>query len=146
MICVITRYVSHEQRVAEYSYTSAECPWLSHHPTPSVNGPGIVIDCRYHVDDEDENNCDEDENKCDEDEKNHDGIFSDHRYHALSPCTVANVAKVIRNLSFSICHFPFVFCHLPFMLKLKLKLNATNGDDQKSLEPNIALFGRNLLL
>ena len=160
MICVITRYVSHEQRVAEYSYTSAECPWLSHHPTPSVNGPGIVIDCRYHVDDEDENNCDEDENNCDEDENNcdedenkcdedenvHDGIFSDHRYHALSPCTVANVAKVIRNLSFSICHFPFVFCHLPFVLKLKLKLNATNGDDQKSLEPNIALFGRNLLL
>ena len=146
MICVITRYVSHEQRVAEYSYTSAECPWLSHHPTPSVNGPGIVIDCRYHVDDEDENNCDEDENKCDEDENVHDGIFSDHRYHALSPCTVANVAKVIRNLSFSICHFPFVFCHLPFVLKLKLKLNATNGDDQKSLEPNIALFGRNLLL
>merc|ERR1719397_190296 len=60
----LSLYVSHEQRVAEYSYTSSKCPWLTHHPTPSINGPGMVIDC------------------------------SDPRYRSLSPCTVANVAKV----------------------------------------------------
>ena len=57
-----TRYVSHEQRVAEYSYTSDECSWLAHRPTPSVNGPGIVIDCRYHDDhDDDEDDDDNDD-------------------------------------------------------------------------------------
>ena len=56
-----TRYVSHEQRVAEYSYTSDECSWLTHHPTPSVNGPGIVIDCRYHDDHDDDHDDDGDE-------------------------------------------------------------------------------------
>ena len=95
-----TRYVSHEQRVAEYSYTSSECPWLAHHPTPSVNGPGIVIDCRYHDDDRDEDDDDDDDNVDgkDRDKDADDGIHSNQRYHSLSPCTVANVAKVIHNL------------------------------------------------
>ena len=37
-----------------------------------------------------------------------DRIHSNRRYHSLSPCTVANVAKVIRNLSFVFRLLPFV--------------------------------------
>ena len=104
------RYVSHEQRVAEYSYTSLECPWLTHHPTPSINGPGLVIDCRYENNDDDGNDGDDHGRDNDDDKDAYLETHSNERYHNLSPCTVVNVAKVnftsyfIYNLTFIILY------------------------------------------